>query len=602
MEFFQSLCTQLISLNFKAIFWVVVFFGGSIFVHELGHFIAAKKRKLFIARFSIGFGPRLFVKNIQGTEFCISLFPLGGYVALPQLMQIKELEGKYEIPPNLPPVSCADKIIVSSMGVIFNIIFAFILATILWGTGMEQPQSITNNIIGYVNSEITLPNGEKVPCPAREAGLQIGDQIIAIDGSETHNFIDIMHAIALGKNRDQRGPLSTITILRDGQRHNLTVHPILIEQNRRAKDSFRVIGIETYQELSIAKIYENTPAQRAGLQKGDKIIAINGEKLFSHSQFNDILEREADLQLLIDRDKKMMNIPVHKEKFLATYPFLRITTTQGVFEVMPNFINKNFVQNPCEDACTLQLLTLTPEAQELFPEWSMSDTITRLQGRVIHNIANAFSVLQKAMESDASIALTVCQKEFFCTIEKVELIPPKPRSSFGVELDETHVLVHKNPFQQIRETTHLTFLTLGSLISPSSDIHLKNLSGPPGILDALHTFAARDFRLLLWFVIVLNVNLAIINLLPLPILDGGVIVLTLLEKIFRRKVAAQILMHTQLAFVILILGIMIYVSFFDINKILARQNAEQDYSKQRRLIIGEQLLWNGLNPFIFRRN
>jgi regulator of sigma E protease len=163
-------------------------------------------------------------------------------------------------------------------------------------------------------------------------------------------------------------------------------------------------------------------------------------------------------------------------------------------------------------------------------------------------------------------------------------------------------LVHKNPIQWIKETAQITFLTLGSLISPSSDIHLNNLSGPPAILDALYTFAARDLRLLLWFVMVLNVNLAIINLLPLPILDGGIIVRALLEKIFRRKIAVKILTNTQLAFMILILWVIIYVSFFDISKILGRRAAERDYFRQRRLTFDEQSLWNGLGGATSQRN
>ncbi|MDR1303187.1 MAG: site-2 protease family protein [Puniceicoccales bacterium] len=592
MELLQSLYSRLLSLDLISIFWVIIFLGGSIFVHELGHFIAAKRRKLFVPRFSIGFGPKLFAKNIKGTEFCVALLPLGGYVAIPQLMGIKELEGQYEIPENTPPISCADTIAVAAMGVVFNIIFAFILGTILWCTGMEQPQSSMNNIIGYVSAEITLPGGEKIPGPAKEAGLRVGDQIIAIDGCATRDLADITHAIALGKNRDQGGPLSTITVLRDGQQQNFTVRPVLFEQNPHAKESFRVIGIETFQELFVAKIYKNTPAQRAGLEEGDKIISVNGEKLFSYSQFNDALEREENLQLTVERGEKMVNISVRRERLFRTRPRLKMATTYGNCEVLPDFFDKNVMRDPYTDSCTLQLLSLAPGFREPFPEWAIGDRITRIQGQPTRNISESFSAFQGAIGS--SPAVTVRSREFFLPVEKIELIPAESRHSIGIELCGSYVLVRKNPIQWIKETAQIIFLTLGSLISPSSDIHLKNLSGPPAILDALHTFAARDLRLLLWFVMVLNVNLAVINLLPLPVLDSGVIVRALLEKIFRRKIAAKMLMHTQLAFMMLILGVVIYISFFDISKILGRRDAERDYFRQRRLAIDEQSLWNGL--------
>jgi hypothetical protein len=112
----------------------------------------------------------------------------------------------------------------------------------------------------------------------------------------------------------------------------------------------------------------------------------------------------------------------------------------------------------------------------------------------------------------------------------------------------------------------------------------------------LNTFATHDFRLLLSFVIILNVNLAILNLLPLPILDGGIIALVLLELLLRRKIATRILVGIQCICLILLLSFMIYVSFFDVNRILGEKVEEEKYQKWQHLLIDEQLLWNGLKP------
>ncbi|MDR1435436.1 MAG: RIP metalloprotease RseP [Puniceicoccales bacterium] len=576
----------------ESIFWVIIFFGGSIFVHEFGHFIAAKRRKLFVPRFSIGFGPRLFSKTIGGTEFCISLFPFGGYVALPQLMEAKELEGKYDIPPDRPPISWIDKIIVSAMGAVFNVLFAFVLATILWKTGMEQSQNTTNNIIGYIKSEVTLANGERVISPAKAAGLKIGDQIIAIDGIQTHNLNDIIHGVALGEKRDALGPLSTVTILREGKCQDFTVHPVLLEQNRRSKESLRIMGIETFQELFISSIFKNTPAERAGLQKGDKLLSINGEKLFSFSQFNDILEREKEFQLTVERDGKEITIPLSRENISVTCPFLKITTAHGTFEASPIFTHRDAIVDPHGDECTLQLLSMESEFQEKFPQWKIGDAITHLQRKPVHNIADSSFIFQNAI--DRVVTLTLNNQDYPISIRKAELIPSEQYCSIGVDLCGTHILVHQNPFSLIGEGARLTFLTLKSLLSPASDVHFKNLMGPPGILDTLYTLAGRDLRLLLWLVILLNVNLAIFNLLPIPILDGGVIALTLLEKIFRRKIASRILAAIQLTCMIFFLGLMLYVSFFDINRIMGKKDMKKIYHKQQQLFIDEQLLWNGL--------
>jgi membrane-associated protease RseP (regulator of RpoE activity) len=526
------------------------------------------------------------------TEFCISLFPFGGYVALPQLMEAKSLEGKYEIPKTAKPISSVDKIIVSAMGAIFNIIFAFILATLLWKIGIRYAQSTTNNIVGYVHSEIKLPDGTKIPGPAKIAGIEIGDEIIAIDGHETRDFKDIIHGIALGKNRDQRGPLATITIRRNGEQKELTLHPVLIEQNVRSKESVRIIGIETFQELVISKIYKNSPAEQAGLQIGDKLRSIDGIPLLSYSQLNDTLKNSPNVQLTVERSGKQITVALESQLLPFIWPYIKLTTEDGVLEFSPSFDDKNSINDPYKDVCALQLLSLSPEFQKKYPELHTGSKITSIHGQAVQNFSNALFICQNTIE--VPIEVTIDRIRLHLVNKKVKFVPSEKYPSFGIELQGTQVLYHKNPFEQIVESAHLTFLTLGSLISPSSDVHFKNLMGPPGIIKTLNTFATYDFRLLLWFVIIMNVNLAIFNLLPLPILDGGIIALVLLELLLRKKIAAQIIGSIQFIFMLLLLGLVIYISFFDVNRILGEKIMEEKYLKQQRLMIDEQLLWNGL--------
>ena len=121
-----------LATSVRGIVLLALFFGGSIFVHELGHFLAARKRGLKIERFSIGFGPRLFGwTGKDGVDYRVSIIPLGGYVALPQLADMEGIEGaSSEEAEKLPKISYADKMIVSVMGAVFNVIFAFVLALV----------------------------------------------------------------------------------------------------------------------------------------------------------------------------------------------------------------------------------------------------------------------------------------------------------------------------------------------------------------------------------------------------------------------------------------------------------------------------------------
>src|SRR5690606_18106208 len=123
--------------------------------HELGHFLAAKWRGLHIERFSIGFGPKIVSWRRGGVEYRLSWFPLDGYVALPQLADMRGIEGDSSTDVNaLPPISFTDKVIVAAAGAVFNIIFALALATILFFTGRPSNEMRASTEVGYVSETV----------------------------------------------------------------------------------------------------------------------------------------------------------------------------------------------------------------------------------------------------------------------------------------------------------------------------------------------------------------------------------------------------------------------------------------------------------------
>ena len=122
------------------------------------------------------------------------------------------------------------------------------------------------------------------------------------------------------------------------------------------------------------------------------------------------------------------------------------------------------------------------------------------------------------------------------------------------------------PWAQVSDDVQMTFRTLSALLSPSSDIGASKLSGPIGIARALHQQAQWDIRRVLWFTILVNVNLAIFNLLPIPVLDGGQMLFATINRLRRRELPASFIMATQSAFFVLIFSLIIYVSFFDFRR------------------------------------
>ena len=95
---------------------------------------------------------------------------------------------------------------------------------------------------------------------------------------------------------------------------------------------------------------------------------------------------------------------------------------------------------------------------------------------------------------------------------------------------------------------------------------MQHLMGAPGIMRLLHKFSTDDFRRLLWFMVLLNINLAILNLLPIPVLDGGHILFACIEKLLRRPLPQKFVIAVQNVFVFLFLGLMAYVIFFDLRR------------------------------------
>src|SRR6266478_8821046 len=141
---------------------VVLLFNLLIVVHELGHFLAARWRGLYIEKFGIWFGKPLWKKTISGVQYSLGSLPFGGFVALPQLAPMDIIEGKADVDrAQLPRISALDKIIVAFAGPLFSFLLAVVFAVIIWMVGRPVSESEATTIIGYV-----VPDG-----PAAEASL-----------------------------------------------------------------------------------------------------------------------------------------------------------------------------------------------------------------------------------------------------------------------------------------------------------------------------------------------------------------------------------------------------------------------------------------------
>src|SRR3981081_2337010 len=156
---------------------VVLIFNLLIIVHELGHFLAARWRGLYVDKFGVWFGRPIWKKVINGVEFSLGWIPAGGFVLLPQMAPMEAIEGKPGRT-ELPPIKPLDKIIVAFAGPLFSFLLALAFAVIVMIVGRPVSDSEKTTVIGYVLKG----------CPADEAVLRAGDRILEVDGKPVTKF------------------------------------------------------------------------------------------------------------------------------------------------------------------------------------------------------------------------------------------------------------------------------------------------------------------------------------------------------------------------------------------------------------------------------
>jgi regulator of sigma E protease len=148
-------------------------------------------------------------------------------------------------------------------------------------------------------------------------------------------------------------------------------------------------------------------------------------------------------------------------------------------------------------------------------------------------------------------------------------------ADLGLKRQSNFILVHPGPIAQLQDNAVMTFRLLSGLINPQSDLGVSKLSGPVGIIRIFRATADSDIRLVLWFTILINVNLAIFNLLPIPVLDGGQMVFATIARLRRRALPANFIMSAQGVFMVLLLSLILYVSVFDVKRLVRDVRADR---------------------------
>ena len=257
-------------------------------------------------------------------------------MALPQLADLGAIEGGSEVEvEKLPPLSYTTKILVFAAGAVFNVLFAFLLACIVWRVGQPTSAELNTTKIGLVLPTITLPDGSSVPSPAFEAGFQPGDIIRAINGQQVANWPDLQQTLFASAGRAADGrPKAVFTVERAGRILELTVYPRLA-----GEEHMRRIGISPAEEFVVAAVAPGSVAARAGLQADDRIISLDGQPVLysgtsSPTHLRKNVARALSLTLLRNGRTLTLTVPPRPD---AKHPAdLGVSFKSGYELVYPN--------------------------------------------------------------------------------------------------------------------------------------------------------------------------------------------------------------------------------------------------------------------------
>jgi regulator of sigma E protease len=421
--------------------------GVLIFVHELGHFLMARRIGVRVLTFSLGFGPKLIGFHRGDTQYCISAVPLGGYV---KMAGEKPDDARTGASDEYLSKSKWQRFQVLIMGPVMNLILAVVLmAAVLYHGApapafMQQPPLVSRMLDKSV---------------MKRAGLQPGDLIIAVDGDRVPTWEDFLNAMAAKSKRHV-----TVEVERASKHLDITFVPV--GTGRYDIVNIDVLDIYPVLHPQIKSLQPDSPADHAGLRPGDVVLAAEGERDVTNKRLIEIIGANEGNSITIEikRDAQTFQVPVTPRNIDGS---IRIGADWSAFEIR----------------------TTKP---------------------------GIWGALKMSLEQNWTWAKMIAQ-------------------------------------------------TVGGLFTHHTSV--KQLMGPVAIADMSGMAAALGMLQLLSLMAMISLNLGLLNLMPIPVLDGGHIAILAMEGVSRRDISMKAKKKMHLAGFVLLLMLMVTVIYNDLARI-----------------------------------
>ncbi len=612
-------------------FWLLAIggIGLVVFVHELGHFLVAKKCGVRVEAFSIGFGPRIFGFRRGDTDYRLSLVPIGGYVKMAGDNPGDALQGDGS---DLPSKSVGQRFAIFAAGVVMNLLFALIVLPIVLAVGVQFHSTRVGSV--------------QLGGAAWKAGVAKDDEIVRVDGHHVDDFNDVVAEVALSGADGIEIELVRPATERSADgglpaTRKLAAHPDFDPTLGRY-----VIGIGP----ALAATFEVTPggpAERAGIKATDQVIRFGDHALASSDDFEPlrIENREPRVTLgLLGVDGTTRDVVV--EPSLAPEPscVVGIKPFQNHVKALRGRAALEHVLQPRDELLALEwdegngatalraigdgddlaaalaevpgaptiatlivrrdgLTTRTPllpgSGRELAADIALTLDPSSCRVRLVDGFpaqlaglpdgaeitkvgsvaVTSWADIKQRIEKAAPTAPGAAAKpiEFVARVDGKEMtwsVTPRveqPPVDFGL-LPTIAMVERSYPFVEavsvgISSAGYMiknVYLTLKKILV--REVSASNLSGILTIAYVSRSFAESGIATLFFFLAVLSLNLAFLNVLPIPVLDGGHLFFLLVEKVKGSPVSEKVMGFSQLVGMVLVLALLLFVTYNDLRR------------------------------------
>ncbi|HON24574.1 MAG TPA: RIP metalloprotease RseP [Myxococcota bacterium] len=525
--------------------YFIIFLGALIFFHELGHFLVARMVGVTVLRFSIGFGPKLLGFTYKGTEYWLSLLPLGGYVKFLGDDPSEELP-EDQRKQGFLTTDTWRKVLIVLAGPVFNLILPFLIFFPMF--------------LGHSQLPPSLLGSASVDGAAWEAGIRPGDRVTKINGKTVDYWWEMHGAVA-----SNPGANLEFEVDRDGELMTFNVVPKAVElaglKEIGMNKTVGRIGVTLDRALPIVLPLPDSPAELAGFGKFDAIVSIDGKNA---SSFEEVIRAATDA-----KDRTV--------KFVVAKTELDVATPGESRELSLGPLGQDVDAGLINGQMVLQWLD--PESPAALAGLKEGDQLTALDGTPMSDWGFFVEGLSRdpAAVRRISIIRDGEKQEVELSLANPNWVPgaavPK-YLKFGAKVSRVVVTPDDIPnksrlryaaIQTVDETFSIVAKTLASLKAlVTGRVSVKEMGGPIMIYDIASNAGSMGwapfFQALAW----LSVSLGILNLLPNPVLDGGHIVVFAIETIMRKPMGLKGRVILQYIGLALLLALMVVVFANDI--------------------------------------